>query len=254
MADKKNDVTREQLIILMAKYIKECSKKLSDTRSNVEVSMLHRNWMSCGKNRKWVNTEIKFNGNEYHFYDKEITDKDFLAIVNTALRESKCKGKVKTREWEEHNPNGWWYSPIKHIEFDGLTLLGKPCKEFVTLNRLLKKYTNKELEETEVNTSSVCGKRNSWSADSNSTGYLCYSPEKCKRAIEFIRTKRTSKDTLFFEVKNELYHGDEEDYRIAQYQESEWYGSEFNYLSLKVTTPGGKEKGNLVVRASLSCW
>ena len=249
MAVKKNDVTREQLIILMAKYIKECSKKLNDTRSSVEVSILHRNWTSCGKERKWSWTEIKFNGNEYHFYDKEITDKDFLVIVNTALRESNCRGKVKTKEWEESNPDGWWRSPIKHIKFDGLTLLGKPCKEFVTLNRLLNKYTNKSLEETEVNTSRVCGKRNSWSANSNSTGYLCYNPEKCKRAIEFIRTKRTSKDTLFFEVKNELYH-DDEDYRIAQYQESEWYGLEYNYLLLKVTTPKGKEKGNLIVHAS----
>lgn len=249
MADKNNDVTREQLIILMAKYIKECSKKLSDTITNVQVSMLHRNWITCG-NKKWSHTEIKFNCNEYFFYDKEITDNDFLAIVNTALRKSKCKGKINTKEWVEQNPNGWWYSPIKHVDFDGLTLIGKPCKEFVTLNRLLKKYTNKELEQTEVNTSSVCGKRNSWSADSNSTRYLCYDPEKCKKAIEFIRNKRKSKDTLSFEVKNELYHGDEEYYRIAQYRESEWYGSEYNYLSLKVVTSVGEEKGNLVVRVS----
>ena len=254
MENKKNDVTREQLIILMAKYIKECSKKLSDTRSNVQVSMIHRNWMTCGKERKWAHTEINFNGNKYHFYDKAITDKDFLVIVNTALRESKCKGRVKTKEWEEQNPNGWWLSPIKHIEFDGLILLGKPCKEFVTLNRLLKKYTNKELKETEINTSSVCGKRNTWSVDSNTTGYLCYNPVKCEKAIEFIRTKRTSKDTLFFEVQYELYRGDEEDYMKAQYQESEWYGREYNYLSLKVTTPKGKEKGTMVVRASSIDW
>ena len=101
MENKKNDVTREQLIILMAKYIKECSKELSDTRSNVQVSMIHRNWMTCGKERKWTYTEINFNGNKYHFYDKAITDKDFLVIVNTALRESKCKGRVKTKEWDD---------------------------------------------------------------------------------------------------------------------------------------------------------
>ena len=189
---KKNDTTREKLIILLAKYIKECSKKLNENTSSINVSIGHDSWYSGrGNDRTFCYTNIYFGGKNYKFYDKEITDRDFLVIVQTALNESKCKGKVKTKEWEECNPNGWWHSPIKHIEFDSLTLLGKPCKEFGTLSRMLKKYTNKELGETDVNSSSVCGKRSSWSADENSTGFLCYQPKKCQRAIDFIREKRT---------------------------------------------------------------
>ena len=49
---KKNDVTREKLIILLAKYIKECSKKLNETTSSVEVSISHDTWCcGFGKNR-----------------------------------------------------------------------------------------------------------------------------------------------------------------------------------------------------------
>ena len=252
---KKNDTTREKLIILLAKYIKECSKKLNEKTSSINVHIGHDNWYSGGgNNRMFRYTNIYFGDKNYKFYDKEITDRDFLVIVQTAFKESKCKGQVKTKEWEEQNPRGWWLSPIKHIEFDNLTLLGKSCKEFSTLSRMLKKYTNKELGETDVNSSSVCGKRSSWSADKNSTGFLCYQPKKCQRAIDFIREKRTSKDNLYFEVKNVLEHENEHEYKIAQYQESEWYGSEYNYLELKVTTPTGKTKGTLNVYANCKAW
>ena len=248
---KKNDTTREKLIILLAKYIKECSKKLNETTSSVEVSISHDTWCcGFGKNSKFSHSDISFGGNKYCFYDKEISDNDFVAIVKTALKDSKCKGKVNVKEWDMLE--GW--SKIHYVRFESLVLLGKPCKEFGTLSRMIKKYTNKELGETDVNSSSVCGKRSSWSADGNSTGYLCYQPKKCQSAIDFIREKRTSKDTLHFEVKNRLSHGDECDYKIAQYEESEWYGSEYNYLELKVTTPTGKTKGTLNVCANCKAW
>ena len=252
---KKNDTTKEKLIILLAKYIKECSKKLNEKTSSINVPIVHDSWYSGrGNDRTFLYTNIYFGDKNYKFYDKEITDRDFLVIVQTALKESKCNGKVKTKEWEEDIFHGRWYSHIKHIKFDGLTLFGKPCKEFVTLSRMLKKYTNKELGETDVNSSSVCGKRSSWSADENSTGFLCYQPKKCQRAIDFIREKRTSKDKLYFEVKNILEHEDEYEYKIAQYQESEWYATEYNYLELRVTTPKGKTKGILDVRARVKNW
>ena len=52
-----------------------------------------------------------------------------------------------------------------------------------------------------------------------------------------------SSDKLTFTIKENLSHGDETDYRIAQYQESEWYGSFANNITLEVTTPKGKSKG-----------
>lgn len=248
---KKNDTTREKLIILLAKYIKECSKKLNEKTSSINVPIGHDSWYSGrGNDRVFHYTKIYFGDNNYKFYDKEINDKDFVVIVKTAFKESKCKGKVNVEEWDMYE--GW--RRIHNVRFDSLVLLGKPCKEFNTLSRMLKKYTNKELGETDVNSSSVCGKRSSWSADENSTDFLCYQPKKCQRAINFIREKRSSKDKLYFEIKNELEHDDEYEYKIAQYQESEWYATEYNYLELKVTTPMGKTKGTLDVRARAKNW
>ena len=40
---KKNDTTREKLIILLAKYIKECSKKLNEKRIGEVCEMLVEN-------------------------------------------------------------------------------------------------------------------------------------------------------------------------------------------------------------------
>ena len=50
-------------------------------------------------------------------------------------------------------------------------------------------------------------------------------------------------------VENVLDHGDEYEYKIAQYQESEWYGSEKNILELVVNTPSGKEKAAIKIVA-----
>ena len=248
---KKNDISREKLITLITKYIKECSKKLNETTSSIDVSVSHENWYSgCGNNAKFSSTNISFGGNEYCFYDKEISDNDFVTIMKTALKDSKCKGKVNVQEWD--TSRGW--STIHCMRFKSLVLLGKPCKEFGTLNRMIKKYTNKELGETDVNSSSVCGKRSSWSVDGSSTGYLCYQPKKCQFVIDFIREKKTSRDKLHFEVKNELSHGNGHDYEIAQYQESEWYGTEFNFLKVEVSTPTGKTKGTLDVYANVKAW
>ena len=56
---KKNDTTREKLIILLAKYIKECSKKLNETTSSVEVSISHDNWhYGFSKNSKFSHSDI----------------------------------------------------------------------------------------------------------------------------------------------------------------------------------------------------
>jgi len=249
--ENKNTTTKENLIKLLAKYIKECSKRLGDNHPSTEVSISFHNWYSGGnwKTRKWSNDEIKFNRETYKFYDKEIGDSGFVQIVEDALKMSGCKGKVKCNEWEETNPNGWMYSPIKHKSFESLTLIGKPCKEFKLLQSMVKKYSGKEIGECEIYSADVCGKRSSWS-ESGDVIYLDFDKRTCQKAIDFIRGKRTSKDSLDIQFGEKLSHGDEEDYRIAQYQESEWYGAFYKYMEINVFTPSGKNKGNLKVCGS----
>lgn len=235
--EKKKDITREKLVSLIAKYIKECSKKLTTDVNCVEVSVEHSNYNNGAK--QWAYSEIYFDHTSYKFYEKEITDSMFLRIMKDALEQSKCKGKVRVNEWTDFSG----YYPTKKEYFDGLTLFGKSCKEFATMNRLLKKYTNKEVGELQVYYASVCGKRSSWDADMSDAEYLDFSSKRCQKIIDFIRKTKSTNDKLTFTIKENLSHGDETDYRIAQYQESEWYGSFTNNITLEVTTPKGKSKG-----------
>lgn len=246
---KKNDITREQLIILMARYIKECAKEITETNPYYRVSLTHRNWVSCGKEKKWSNTEIIFNYNHYHFYDKEITESDFLTIVSTALKESNCKGNIKTKTWEEPVTYGWKTHYVEHKEFDELILMGKPCKEFKTLQNLVKKYSGTTIGECEIYCVNVCGKRSSWNKGGD-YNYLDYNKKVCQKAIDFIRGKRTSKDTMECKIQESLNHG--EDYEEAMRYETEWYGSFQKYLEINVFTPKGKNKGNAKVSCSYS--
>lgn len=241
MLAKKN-VSLNQLIIDMAKYIKDAAKEMEGGSKKLNIKNCA--WGNYVNGRfLWSRSEIIIGGQEYEFKDREITDYMFLNVVKKALEMSKVVGKIDTKE------KMIGYSTEE--AFDSLVILGKPCKEFVTLNHILKKYVGKELSLTDVNSVGVCGKRSRWS-ESGKKSYLAYDAANCKKAIDFIREKRTSKDKLSFEVKNDFSNGDEESYKCAMYQESEWYGSNCNILVLKVTTPKGKEKGNLSVAAKIS--
>jgi hypothetical protein len=89
----------------------------------------------------------------------------------------------------------------------------------------------------------ICGKRSSYS-DSGDYRYLCYNKENCKNIVDLITAVCDDKDTLHFKVEEFLDHGDEGDYRAAQYHESEWYGSRGQNLHIIVKDQDGKEKFN----------
>lgn len=244
----KNDTTREKLVVIMTKYIKECSKKLDEKTISIIPQISHTNWYYNG--RSFSCSEINIGRDTYCFYDKEITDNDFINIVSTALKDSKCRGKIGSLEWDEYK--GW--SRVHHKRFSSLTLLCAPCKEFITLSKMIKKYTGKEISYTDINSSRACGKRRNWSVDADSTGYLCHEPNKCQDAIDFIRSKKTARDILLVEVRNLLEHDNEYDYKVAQEEEREWYATDYSYIGLKVKTPSGKGKGEMDVRAGVKYW
>ena len=57
--DKKNDITREKLIILMSRYIKTCAKELNENTFSAVVPIRHENWYSKVNGRNvWSFTRI----------------------------------------------------------------------------------------------------------------------------------------------------------------------------------------------------
>ena len=229
--------TREQVTNLIAKHIKECFKTMG-SRTNMNLDIDLSNWVcGMGRDKKWSNSEIRFGGNSYIFKDKEITHAAFIRMLNDAVALSNVRCKVYSQTYGD----GCWIP--QEVRFERLEIYAKPCKEFTNLYKLLEKYANKSLGETEVFFARVCGKRSSWS-ESGTRQYLCYDAKQCQNIIDTIRKHRTSKDTLRFDVEECFSHGDDCDYNIAQYQESEWYGSNQTKLHITIKTPNGKVKAD----------
>lgn len=221
----------------LIKYLKECYKSMEEKKQNVYTPNVYfEQWHSANKERKWVETRISFGWNTYHFTEKMISDNEFIELANKALFGAKCLGKVKT--YEETEFYGLWRT-IKHIKFDEIMLFAKPCKDFVKLQRIVKKYTNTDIKDFDVYTASIFGKRTPNYSESNKK-YLCYNEKRCLDAIEWIKKNRSTKNVLSVNIKEEIDRG--EDYEDACRRETEWYGSKANNLKLCVVTPSGKEK------------
>lgn len=234
MAKRIENKTREEVTALIAKYIKECFKAMTCTNKTLHLEV--HNWCSgFGRNSKWSFSEIEVGSDSYVFRDKEIDDARFISMINDAIAISGVRAKVFSQTYGD----GYWVP--KETRFERVEIYAKPCKEFITLAKMIEKYANFSLHETDVFGVSVCGKRSSWS-DVGRYNYLCYEPNVCNAIMEYIRANRKGKDTLVVSVEEYFSHGDETDYKCAMYQESEWYGCRGNKLSVKAFTPSGKSK------------
>ena len=231
------NITREKLTTLLTAYLKECSRQMG-TRTNRELNIEFGNYGS-GRNKdwKWSYTIIEFGDTTCMVRDKAIEDVEFAAILRNAV----AKAKVRANVYTETYGDGYWVK--QETRYKGIEIFAKPCKEFVSLVKLVEKYANYTIGDTDVFDVSVCGKRSSWS-DSRDKTYLCYNADKCQAIIDYIRKNRTSKDTLTIEVAPYSSHGDDGDYKCAMYQESEWYGYRGARLNVRVTTPSGRVKAN----------
>lgn len=227
------NVTRERLVDLIAGYIKGESKKMGGSTN----MMLDVDYVNCtcgmGMDRKWAYSEIMFGGKAFVFKDREITDYGFISMLNKALEKSGVRGKVFYEEYE----GGYFTS--SQVVFDRLEIFAKPCKEFNSLNKALVKYGVKPIGEFDVFSVGISGKRNSYSDDGNFR-YLCHQPKLCLSIIDYIKANKGRNGVVMAMTKDYVDHGDETDYRIAQYQESEWDGRKGRKLIL--TIKGGKNK------------
>ena len=234
MGKRIENKTREQVTALMADYIKLSFKHLKTTNANLDIEL--NNWCSgFGRNSTWSYSEVVVGDNSYIFKDKKIDDAELIRMLNNAIATTNVRCKVFSQTYGD----GYW-TP-KETRFERVEIYAAPCKEFVKLAKMIEKYANFSLHETDIFDVRVCGKRSSWS-DSGRYDYLCYNADKCNAIADYIRTNRKGKDVLSINVEEYFSHGDDMDYKCAMYQESEWYGCRGNKLAVKVTTPNGKVK------------
>ena len=237
------NITRETLIFLMAKYMMDCQKQMGE-RTNMELDIRLNNWGSNLKGKwYWSRTEIEFGHNIYVFTDKQIEDDNFIYMLNKALEKANgVRGKVYSQTYGD----GCW-TP-KETRFERIEIYAKPCKEFKELNNMFTKYGSKEVGETDVFSVRVCGKRSSWS-DSGKYYYLCYNAKRCATIMDDIRHNKPRGWKLSINVEDYFSHGDEEDYRCAQHMESEWYGQRGSKLKVTFYNSKGEKKYDKVYPA-----
>ena len=222
---------------LLAKAIKDASKNIKGNVYNYsKVSVELNQWSSgFGRNSKWSYTEVVIGSDKVKFTDRELDDREFISLAKAALEQSKCKGEVLYDECGD----GYWMP--KTYYFKGIRVYGEVCKEFNNLNKLLKKYGNKTIEEHSVFYVDVCGKRSSWS-DTGRKLFLDYAPKMCARIIDYINHNRLRGWKVAISTDDFFSHGDEMDYKVAQYQESEWYGTRGTMLVVDIKNSKGENK------------
>lgn len=235
MATRIKGKSRDQIKTAIVDYLKKTQKEMGTT-TNKKLGLDLSNWTcGMGKNSKWSFSEIHVGNDSYMIDDKEVTTTQFIQMLKDAIAIAGVRAKVFSKEYGD----GYW-TPKETI-LEKVEIYAKPCDEFVKLQKLIEKHANYTLHETDVFDVRVCGKRSAWS-DSGRPIYLCYEPEECKKLIELIRAKKTSKDNLRVEIKEYFSHGDDTDYNYAIHTESEWYGYRGVKLILTITTPKGKVK------------
>lgn len=159
-------ISQTSLVVTMAKHIRKCAKELKE--HNKTSTVFNFNWLDD-------KTQVRFNDKCFFLRGKLSLDK-LNELASLALHESGCDGTIK------------FYGDKCTI-----VLFGKPVKQFMMLQRLIKKYANFDLSNRSVETTYY--DKNGFELD-NETTYLCYNKDECQRGIDFIRKHRNSKRVL----------------------------------------------------------
>ena len=225
---------RKELKSAIVTFIKAQKKKMGD-KPNMTLPIEYGNYGTRNNGKfTWKYTRIGLGDKTIEIKDREISENSFILMLEDALEESGVKGRVFSRSCGD----GYWCP--KETYFERVDIYGKPCKEFNELNRLFVKLGEMKLDETFVFSVGICGKRSTYD-DSGKYRYLCHCPKKCQAIIDFIKDNKGRNGEITRHIKSFVDKGDEEEYRIAQYRESEWYGTRGYNLTIEIKNGKGKK-------------
>lgn len=208
----------------LIKELKDTLKSLNKEDCEKFLPLNVREWVNMRQD--WVNTEIRINHTWYNVTDEKASEIYIISITERLCKELSTK-KITLIPFDDgHHLRGVYFLVL--------------CKEFGQLQKYLQNKANLLIEPKDLYQVSVCGKRHSWSEGHRH--YIANNEKECssilKRLKEVVGRNRLTAQVVTSNVEYE----NEEDYRIAQYQESEWYGQIITRLMLRVTTPSHKVK------------
>ena len=137
-----------------------------------------------------------------------------------------------------------WYD--NYIKFPtNIILMAEPCKEYKSLVNYLSKYCGKNLNDTDIYSVRIGGKRGRIYGEEGYRYYLCHKPNKCAKYLETLRKRRGTNDKVICSKIKEEDDIDPWELEVSIRNEVEFSGERFRYFEVSITTPSGKQKANI---------
>ena len=120
--------------------------------------------------------------------------------------------------------------------------MSEPCKEYKSLVNYLSKYCGKNLNETDIYSVAIGGKRGRVYGEEGARYYLCHKPATCAKYLETLRKSRGSNDKVVSTAIKQEDDIDPWELQVSIRNEVEFSGARLKYFEVKISTPSGKEK------------
>ena len=189
-----------------------------------------------------------------HWQGKRLAD-DLTRYQAKKIAEEVIKGLKElkaTRGWGRlmweiedccNGGNGWYNDYIKFPT--NITLMAEPCKEYKSLVNYLSKYCGKNLNDTDIYSVRIGGKRGRVYGEESDRYYLCHKPNKCAQYLETLRKSRGTNDKVICSKIKEEDDIDPWELEVSIRNEVEFSGARLRYFEVSITTPSGKQKANI---------
>ncbi len=226
----------KQHVMRAAQFMKQ---KVSE--QNPSVTMKMEIWTrsnGLGQNKRYI---FKIAGKEF-----EAEDCSIFAVMKVSSMLKRCceelnkkKGYIVRELRDDFYYTGrdvFGNVTLSEEIVTGMVFLGKPCKEFVALQRYLAKYAHVDLQDLTLYGVPVCGKRGTNYKESGERCYYAHSPKMCKEILSWIRMNRKAGDQVLVGI-SEKYHCADMEY--SRMYETESYGTFYSYLNIRIIKPDG---------------
>ena len=241
----KTEITKTATAIV--KYIKEELKSRKEIAKKNPYAYINRSIDFCNdsaynaKEKKYI-PYIAVGCRKFEsvktLYDIEEVSNEVIKQLKTlkATRGWKNLSITTRREWYGDTIYG-----AKYVLLDKVSLPDNACKEFVSLRNYISKYGNTTINDFELYSAHMGGKRGVLWEEEGDRYYLDNKPNKCARVLEELRKYRGSKDIMTCKRGEEDYM-DEMERRYSAYHEVECDGEKRKYLEITIKSPQGKVK------------
>lgn len=221
------------LINHIKKNITDNKKKYKGNVSSTNIDIWTQGWGDSKTYTIAVDGTHLINGLKYSF--------DFADIMDGLVKELKELKKIKGWTNLIYNIDTTYINSRPYNVVSRVSLVNKPCKEYKSLQNYLNKYGNADLQDYDLFSSWMGGKRGRLYGEEGERNYLCHKDKKCNNILTELRQYRGSKDKMTCRKKMEDYI-DPMEKAYSEYHEVECSGEKRSYLEVVITTPSGKEK------------